>query len=139
MTTKDLKKIFDLIETEDGVFEAPVDEKTNQAEPENTTLSDDFEYSKRLIRELAETSIEAVKELTTIAKESEHPKAYEALSNATANAANLAKTLIELHKMKRDAGTPKDEPKNVSNITNQTIAVCSTDELLKLIDKKGVK
>lgn len=141
MTTKDLKEIFDLVEDEDGTFaptEQPLlEDKTEPKEP--STLEDDFEYSKDLIRNLVETSVHAIEELTDLAKESEHPAAYKALSEAIANSANLGKTLMELHKTKKDVKSSPIEKKSVQNITNNTLAACSTNDLLKMIEKVKTK
>lgn len=69
-----------------------------------------------------------------VARQSEHPRAFEVVGGLLKHLADINHQLIDLHaKEKKINETEKDEGKSV---TNNTLFIGSTDELLSLIKEK---
>lgn len=90
-----------------------------------TTQHDDSEYVRNNFHSIIEKGKDALDEMMSIAKASEHPRAFEVVST-------LMKTLVDANKdlanLSKDA-KKKEESKTVNN----SIFVGSTEELLKMI------
>lgn len=66
-------------------------------------ILDDYEFTRSKYYDLIEKNDEAIQAMLDLAKETEHPRAYEVLSNMIKQNAELADRFMELHKKKRDA------------------------------------
>lgn len=101
-----------------------------------TTVEDDAEYARNNIKALIEKGNIAMDNLLLVAKESDHPRAYEVAAGFLKGLTDMNKDLLEIQKRKRDL-----EPKQVNNTQNinvdNAVFVGSTTELLKQL--KGIK
>ena len=101
-----------------------------------TTVEDDAEFARKNIRTLIEKGNIAMDNLLLVAKESDHPRAYEVAAGFLKGLTDMNKDLMEIQKRKRDL-----EPKQVNNTQNinvdNAVFVGSTTELLKQL--KGIK
>ena len=95
-------------------------------------IESDTQFIRKNIKGLIEKGSEAFDDLLKVAKESEHPRAYEVAAGFFKNLADLNKDLLELQKRKRDLNP---ESKNESQKINVDKAdfVGSTNELVKII------
>ena len=107
----------------------PIQFQTLPAEVK-TPVEDDSEFARKNIRELIEKGNTAIDNLLHVAKESEHPRAYEVAAGMLKNLADMNKDLLELQKRKQDL-----QPKVTNNTQNinvdKAVFVGSTAELLK--------
>lgn len=97
---------------------------------------DDLDFARNNIRDLIDTGTLSLKELTTIAKSTEHPRAYEVLSTLLNTVVNLNKELIDIHKKKKDLfkEEPVAEKQGTTNLkVNQAVFVGSTSDLAKIV------
>ena len=94
-------------------------------------INDDFEYSRATYYELLEKGKESLMDMMEVARSSEHPRAYEVLSNLIKNMADVNDKLMELNKKKKDLDK-KEETKQVGNTTNN-LFVGTTADLQKLL------
>ena len=94
-------------------------------------IKDDFEYSRATYYELLEKGKESLMDMMEVARSSEHPRAYEVLSNLIKNMADVNDKLMELNKKKKDIDR-KEETKQVGNTTNN-LFVGTTTDLQKLL------
>ena len=94
-------------------------------------INDDFEYSRATYYELLEKGKESLMDMMEVARSSEHPRAYEVLSNLIKNMADVNDKLMELNKKKKDLDK-KEEQKQVGNTTNN-LFVGTTADLQKLL------
>ena len=94
-------------------------------------IKDDFEYSRATYYELLEKGKESLMDMMEVARSSEHPRAYEVLSNLIKNMADVNDKLMELNKKKKDLDK-KEEQKQVGNTTNN-LFVGTTTDLQKLL------
>ena len=93
-------------------------------------LNDDFEYSRATYYELLEKGKEALEDMMEVARSSEHPRAYEVLSNLIKNMADVNDKLMDLNKKRKDMD--KKEEKLIGNTTNN-LFVGTTADLQKLL------
>ena len=92
----------------------------------------DAEFARQNIRELIQKGNDAVEGILHVAKESEHPRAYEVAANLIKNLSDLNKDLMEIQKRKKDLAP--QEYKNSGNINvDKAVFVGSTTELVKFL------
>jgi len=122
-----LSEIFDIepIKEEPKVETLPV--VVEYADPVNA----DADFARNNIRELVTQGNQAVNELMLIARDGQHPRAFEVLSGLMKNLADMNKDLLEIQKRKKDL-VPKAEAQNNLNI-DKAVFVGSTAELVKML------
>ena len=96
-----------------------------------TPVEDDSEFARQNIRDLIEKGNTAIDSLLHVAKESEHPRAYEVAAALIKNLSDLNKDLLEVQKRKKDLVADKGSSKDVN--IDKAVFVGSTAELMKLI------
>jgi uncharacterized protein YigA (DUF484 family) len=71
--------------------------------------------------------------LAELARESEHPRAFEVLSRAIKDVADTTEKLMDLQKRKKDLNKEEQEQLKREAITNNNLFVGSTADLQKMI------
>ena len=99
-----------------------------------TPVEDDSEFARQNIRDLIEKGNNAIDNLLHVAKESEHPRAYEVAAALIKNLSDLNKDLLEVQKRKRDLTGESQNAKNIN--VDKAIFVGSTTELVKFLKNK---
>jgi len=97
----------------------------------NDPVNADADFARNNIRELVTQGNQAVNELMLIARDGQHPRAFEVLSGLMKNLADMNKDLLEIQKRKKDL-VPKAEAQNNLNI-DKAVFVGSTAELVKML------
>ena len=92
----------------------------------------DYNYTRENYYNLIERNQDAVEEMLEIAKQSEHPRAFEVVGQLIKSGLEANKELMNLHKTKKDLTTEKTP----NQVTNQAVFVGSTAELQKLLKAK---
>ena len=95
--------------------------------------NDDFKYSRENLYHLIERGQDALDGILQVAKETDHPRAYEVAGQLLKTNAANAEKLVNLQTTKKKV-TEVSGPKNVTN----ALFVGSTAELQKLIKGKNV-
>ena len=101
--------------------------------PEEKNVDNDYKYSRDTYYELVEKGKERLELMIEVARESEHPRAFEVLSGMIKNISDVNDRLMDLNKKKKDLDK-KDEIQKIANTTNN-LFVGSTTELQKLLKK----
>ena len=101
--------------------------------PEEKNVDNDYKYSRDTYYELVEKGKESLELMIEVARESEHPRAFEVLSGMIKNISDVNDRLMDLNKQKKDLDK-KDEIQKIANTTNN-LFVGSTTELQKLLKK----
>lgn len=126
-----LSEIFDVepinMEESNSINEVVIIENSNPIES-------DAEIARENIKDLLKKGSRAMDELAIVARDSQHPRAYEVMAGMLKNLADMNKDLLEIQKKKQDLIGVKSESKDVN--IDKAIFVGSTTELMKLI-KKG--
>ena len=95
-------------------------------------VEDDAEFARQNIRDLIVKGNDAASHIVEIAKQSEHPRAFEVAAGMLKNLSDMNKDLLEIQKRKQDL-----QPKVTNNTQNlnidKAVFVGSTAELLKQI------
>ncbi len=96
-----------------------------------TKIDDDANFARENIRTLIEKGNLAVDGILHVAKESEHPRAYEVAANLIKNLSDLNKDLMEIQKRKKDLA-PQSQKSGDINV-DKAVFVGSTTELVKFL------
>ena len=103
--------------------------------PEEKNVDNDYKYSRDTYYELVEKGKQSLELMIEVARESEHPRAFEVLSGMIKNISDVNDRLMDLNKKKKDLDR-KEEIKNIANTTNN-LFVGSTAELQKMLKGKS--
>ena len=119
-----------------GIVEKPKKEivKAERVVPAITAddSETDFQYARENLYNLIERGTDGLEELLEIAKQSQHPRAFEVVGQMIDKLANTNKELLNLHKTKKDIKVEKGGPTSVNN----NLFVGSTAELQKMLKAK---
>ena len=108
-------------------------ESTTRVIPQNGKDDDiDYNYARENYYNLIERNHDAVEEMLEIAKQSEHPRAFEVVGQLIKSGLDANKELMALHKTKKELSIEKGP----TQVTNQAVFVGSTAELQKLLKVK---
>jgi hypothetical protein len=117
----------------------PVDLEAERQEtlPTNTVVEeDDYSFARKNLRELISKGSTAIDEILFVAKESEHPRAFEVASNFLKNLSELNKDLLQLSKTKKEIEGRDARLKGGDINVEKAVFVGSTNELSKLLKKQ---
>jgi hypothetical protein len=129
-------EILDALEKNLSIVEKPKTE-VDRGQIINDTEKD-INYSRNKMKELIAQSSEAIEQMMALAAESEHPRAFEVLSNMIKDTSQMSQDLIKLQKVRKDITQEKERPRS-SDTTNNSIFVGSTAELQKFLKTKDIK
>ena len=103
---------------------------------ESADIDGDYKYSRENLYNLVERGQDAIDGILDLAREGEHPRAYEVAGQLIKNVGEVTEKLLDLQeKMKKLKDVPDKAPKNVTN----ALFVGSTTELSKLLKGKQLK
>ena len=103
---------------------------------ENDDVDTDFDTGRGELYKLLEKGNEAIDGILNLAKEGEHPRAYEVAGQLIKTQSEVAQNLLDLRdKLKKIKDVKELGPKNVTN----ALFVGSTTELQKMIKKNKDK
>lgn len=122
-----LSEIFDVEPIKEVSREEILPAVVEYVDPVNA----DAEFARDNIRELVTQGNQAVNELMLIARDGQHPRAFEVLSGLMKNLADMNKDLLEIQKRKKDLA-PKAEAQNNLSI-DKAVFVGSTAELVRML------
>ena len=92
----------------------------------------DFYFARENLYDIISKGNDAIFEMIEVAKQSQHPRAYEVLSTLINSLVSANKDLLDLHKKKKDFIDNKEQDDN--KIVNNNLFVGSTAELQKIIN-----
>lgn len=101
------------------------------SDEEDKNVKSDYEYSREVYYDLIEKGRNALEDMIEVARESEHPRAFEVLAGLIKNTSDVNDKLMDLNKKHKDINS-KDEPKAVGQTTNN-LFVGSTTDLQRLL------
>ena len=149
---KGLSKVFDLPD-QTVITPCPTDiiEKANELpsavddaanvmsgyDPKEAKIESDYDTTRLNLLTILNKGQEALNHALEIAKQSEHPRAFEVVGNLMKQQADINQQLLDLHQQKQKLEGKKEE--RAPGVQNNSIYVGSTTELNKLIkDMKNV-
>ena len=125
-------KLNEILDIADEVNVEEV-KKTLPAVPEDKDPDIDFETGRKNLYNLLDKGNEAIDGILELAKEGEHPRAYEVAGQLIKTVSEVSQNLLDLQdKLKKVKEVPDKGPKNVTN----ALFVGSTTELQKMLKEK---
>ena len=97
-------------------------------------IKDDYEFSRKTYKDLINTGVRSLDTLAELARESEHPRAFEVLSKSIKDIGDTTEKLMKLQKDKDDLNSSKKEEEK-KQITNNNVFVGSTSDLQRMLQK----
>ena len=112
----------------------PVKNAEPSINKDRNDIKDDYEFSRETYRDLIKTGTLSLDSLAELARESEHPRAFEVLSRSIKDIADTTEKLMALQKSKKDLAKEDEEKEEArKQITNNNVFVGSTSELQRLL------
>ena len=115
------------------VDESQVVTKYNDETVEDDTVAEDLSNARDTYYDVIKQGTDALNEILSVAKASEEPKAFEAVSNMIKTIVDSNKELVNLALKKKDTTASQVNADGDVNITNNNMFVGSTKELQDLI------
>ena len=100
-------------------------------EPEGSAVNPDANYSRANYYNLIEKGNEALGGILEVARESQHPRAYEVAANMIKNLSDVTEKLMILQKQQMELQPKEVVPTNIT--VDKAVFVGSTADLLKKI------
>jgi len=97
-------------------------------------VKSDYDYSRDTYYELIEKGRESLDLMIEVARESEHPRAFEVLSNMIKNVSDVNDKLMDLNKKNKEITQSKTSDEQKA-ITNNNVFIGSTTDLQRLLMK----
>ena len=133
-----MSKIDDKLNEVLGIAEEPNELEVIQKETKDLVVpldkdpEIDFETGRKNLYNLIDKGNEAIDGILNLAKEGEHPRAYEVAGQLIKTVSEVSQNLLDLQdKLKKVKEVPNTGPKNVTN----ALFVGSTTELQKMLKK----
>tara|TARA_B110000977_G_scaffold153206_1_gene194657 strand:- start:582 stop:977 length:396 start_codon:yes stop_codon:yes gene_type:complete len=103
-------------------------------EKKNVVHEQDYEFSRDTYYDLIEKGRESLELMIEVARESEHPRAFEVLSGMIKSIADVNGSLMDLNKKQKDL-TRENVPNDPSGggTTNNNLFVGSTTDLQRML------
>ena len=126
-----LSQVFDIAPTEKQEILPVV------AQPLNQDLESDFETTRSNLHSILQQGQDALFHALAVAKQSEHPRAFEVVGGLVKHLSDVNAQLLDLHKRKQAIEAPTKKEASVTN--NNAIFVGSTNDLSKMLNdlRKG--
>ena len=97
------------------------------------------EFSRKTYKDLINTGVGSLDILAELARESEHPRAFEVLSQAIKNIGDTTDKLMSLQKAKKELNKEEKEKEELAQVTNNNVFVGSTTDLQRLLAQENEK
>jgi len=98
-------------------------------------VKNDYDYSRQTYYELVERGKDALENMVEVARESEHPRAYEVLAGLIKNVSDVNDKLMDLNKKQHDLLKKAEEDSKQPQIGQQTnnVFLGSTADIQKML------
>lgn len=128
-TDESLSKVFDIepMQTTE-ILPAEISVGSSQFDK----IENDYDHARDNLRELLTQGKAALETALSVAKQSEHPRAFEVVGGLMKQLADINQQLMDVHQQKKKLEEPS-KTQSTKNTTNNAIFVGSTAELSKMI------
>ena len=93
----------------------------------------DYEYTRETLYDLIEKGREGIEEMIEVARQSEHPRAYEVLATLIKDTANTSEKLMDLHRKIQSIDQMMLPPPKQDGNTTNNLFIGSTTELQRML------
>jgi len=108
-------------------------------------VKSDYDYSRQTYYDLIEKGRESLEDMIEVARQSEHPRAYEVLSGMIKNISDVNDKLMDLNKKQKDIDKNDDIPQVGSTTNNLFLTTADLQKMMitkddeKLVDVTPTK
>jgi hypothetical protein len=110
-----------------------VSSHTNTLPQKNEAFDNDYETTRSNLHSILNQGQEALFHALEVAKQSEHPRAFEVVGGLMKHLSDINHQLLDLHKKKQVLESGNDDSKKTTVTNNNAIFVGSTHELSKML------
>jgi hypothetical protein len=103
----------------------------------DSSVNPDADYSRSNYYNLIEKGNEALDGILEVAKESQHPRAYEVAANMIKNLSDVTEKLMILQKQQKELSGPEEQAQPTNINVDKAVFVGSTAELLKQLKNES--
>lgn len=107
--------------------------QANQGSPE---VDDDFEQARGALKRMITKGETALDDMMSVARQSDHPRAYEVTGQLIKTVAETAKDLLALQKAKKDLQGPEEIKQQQIGTQNNIVFSGSTTDLIDMLREK---
>jgi len=104
----------------------------------NADTDSDYSVVRNNLKRLIVTSELAIDGIMNVAEEGDSPRAYEVVSDLIKTALDANNRLMDLHKTMKDIRKDDNKTSKGDTVTNNSIFVGNTNDLLKMIRQKKI-
>lgn len=98
----------------------------------------DYDVARSTLRDMIDKNDDVITDLVSIAKSSEHPRAFEVIAELVKAQTSLAKELMNVNKIKKEIDKDDSSPSKIDT-QNNIVFAGSTSDLLKMISAERAK
>jgi hypothetical protein len=128
-----LSKVFDVEPLKQGEVIQGGQEIVPASNKVEENIDYDYDSARNNLHKLLNQGQDALYHALEIAKQSEHPRAFEVVGNLMKQLADTNEQLLALSERKQKMDTPKSDAPS-KQVTNNAIFVGSTSELSKMLN-----
>jgi hypothetical protein len=127
------KHTFAALDQAFGTDVTPVPERPLTA----PMVEDDFDQARQTLKRLIDKGESALDDMMTVARQSDHPRAFEVTGQLIKTVAETAKDLLALQKAKRDLVAPEEAKPQQIGTQNNIVFSGNTTELIKMLRQRN--
>ena len=102
-------------------------------------IDKDYEHIRSSLYDLMDHGNESIELMMELARESEHPRAFEVLGQLIKQNADISEKLMKLQKSKKEVLTVDDQPAlPEGSVTNNNVFIGSTTDLQRMLQDEKV-
>jgi hypothetical protein len=140
------KNVYGALDAKFNSAPTPVAPATAEAAPvvrsgltePDALIDDDFEQARSALKDMVKKGQDAVNDIMGIARQSDHPRAFEVTGQLIKTVAETAKDLLALQKQKKDLNqVPAAEAPKQIGTQNNIVFSGSTNDLLKMLKQNN--
>ena len=134
MSTTFEKNMEDIFNLPEKIEEVNDKKSIITVDNKEETVDTDFKYARENLYNIIEKGSDALNTLVDVAAQTQHPRAFEVVSQLVKTLSDSNKDLLEIQKKVKVI--KKDIPDQPQNVTN-ALFVGNTSELQKMINKRN--
>jgi len=132
---KKISQTLDMVPYEQ-VKTSSIDKVNNRASKDIDRASDDdFDYARENLYSVIERGTEAMEEMLDVAKQSNHPRAFEVVSTIMKTLLDANKDLVEMSDNKKKQKQEENAPRQAEKIENNVHFHGTTEDLRKMVEE----
>ena len=100
-------------------------------------VDDDFDHARQTLKNLLDKGEQALDGMMDVARQSDHPRAYEVTGQLIKTVAETAKDLLALQKAKKELQSSEPEKPTQIGTQNNIVFSGNTSELIKMLRQRN--